>query len=118
MCCCSQEMALSVVVSVLNSTKSTDIPALVASLSPVDQVRSLPLLHPDRSSPSLVRAQVTLMKYLYKAMENIGDASGNVVLGWHEKVPSVSLGMARENQLTWGCWDSWWSMLGQDVSCA
>ena len=37
--CCSQEMALSVVVSVLNSTKSTDIPALVASLSPVDQVR-------------------------------------------------------------------------------
>lgn len=28
------------------------------------------------------------MKYLYKAMENIGDASGNVVLGWHEKVRS------------------------------
>lgn len=30
--------------------------------------------------------QVTLMKYLYKAMENLGDTSGNVVLGWHEKV--------------------------------
>lgn len=26
------------------------------------------------------------MKYLYKAMENLGDTSGNVVLGWHEKV--------------------------------
>lgn len=26
------------------------------------------------------------MKYLYKAMENLGDSSGNAVLGWHEKV--------------------------------
>lgn len=33
------------------------------------------------------------MKYLYKAMENLGETSGNVVLGWHEKVrhPHVSL---------------------------
>jgi len=30
--------------------------------------------------------QVLLMKYLYKAMENLGDSSGNAVLGWHEKV--------------------------------
>ena len=30
--------------------------------------------------------QVTLMKYLYKAMEDLGETSGNVVLGWHEKV--------------------------------
>lgn len=26
------------------------------------------------------------MKYLYKAMENLSDTSGNVILGWHEKV--------------------------------
>lgn len=26
------------------------------------------------------------MKYLYKAMENLGETSGNVVLGWHERV--------------------------------
>jgi hypothetical protein len=41
-------------------------------------------------------AQVTLMKYLYKAMESLGSdpntqASGNVVLGWHEKVRFPSL---------------------------
>jgi hypothetical protein len=41
-------------------------------------------------------AQVTLMKYLYKAMESLGSdpntqASGNVVLGWHEKVRFSSL---------------------------
>lgn len=30
------------------------------------------------------------MKYLYKAMENLGDTSGNVVLGWHEKVRWLS----------------------------
>jgi len=29
------------------------------------------------------------MKYLYKAMENLGDSSGNAVLGWHEKVSLV-----------------------------
>ena len=28
------------------------------------------------------------MKYLYKAMEDLGETSGNVVLGWHEKVDS------------------------------
>ena len=26
------------------------------------------------------------MKYLYKAMENLGEANGNVALGCHEKV--------------------------------
>lgn len=37
-------------------------------------------------------AQDTLMKYLYKgmAMPGWGDVSGSVLLGWHEKVRSVS----------------------------
>lgn len=29
------------------------------------------------------------MKYLYKAMENLGDSNGNVILGWHEKVSPI-----------------------------
>ncbi|GAA6001638.1 Arc15p [Rhodotorula paludigena] len=62
--------ALSTVLSILNSTRSTDIPALVQQLEPSEQV--------------------TLMKYLYKAMENLGDTSGNVVLGWHEKLTEVA----------------------------
>ncbi|BGP03158.1 Actin-related protein 2/3 complex subunit 5 [Rhodotorula toruloides ATCC 204091] len=62
--------ALATVLSILNSTRSTDIPALVQQLDPSEQV--------------------TLMKYLYKAMENLGDTSGNVVLGWHEKLTEVA----------------------------
>ncbi|GAA5940317.1 hypothetical protein JCM3775_004433 [Rhodotorula graminis] len=62
--------ALDTVVAILNSTRSTDIPALVQALEPAEQV--------------------TLMKYLYKAMENLGDTSGNVVLGWHEKLTEVA----------------------------
>lgn len=31
------------------------------------------------------------MKYLYKAMESLGDANGNVILGWHEKVSLARL---------------------------
>ncbi|GAA6053263.1 hypothetical protein JCM3770_002684 [Rhodotorula araucariae] len=62
--------ALESVLAILNSTRSTDIPALVQALDPAEQV--------------------TLMKYLYKAMENLGDTSGNVVLGWHEKLTEVA----------------------------
>ncbi|BGP43151.1 arp2/3 complex subunit [Rhodotorula kratochvilovae] len=62
--------ALQTVLAILNSTRSTDIPALVQALDPAEQV--------------------TLMKYLYKAMENLGDTSGNVVLGWHEKLTEVA----------------------------
>lgn len=61
-----QATALATVLTILNSTRLSDIPDLVTPLSP-DQ-------------------QLWLMKYLYKAMENLGDTSGNVVLGWHEKV--------------------------------
>ena len=54
--------------TVLNSTKSTDIPNVVKSLP--------------------AEAQDTLMKYLYKGMgmPGWGDVSGSVLLGWHEKV--------------------------------
>ncbi|GAA5881580.1 hypothetical protein JCM16303_005495 [Sporobolomyces ruberrimus] len=63
-------IALSLILSVLNSSRSTDIPNLISTLSPSEQV--------------------TLMKYLYKAMENLGDSSGNAVLGWHEKLVEVA----------------------------
>ncbi|KAM0752917.1 arp2/3 complex subunit [Meredithblackwellia eburnea MCA 4105] len=62
----SKALAFSVVVSILNSTKATDISALVSGLDNIEQV--------------------TLMKYIYKAMENLGDSNGNVALGWHEKL--------------------------------
>jgi actin related protein 2/3 complex subunit 5 len=32
------------------------------------------------------------MKYLYKAMENLGESNGNVILGWHEKVSTIARG--------------------------
>ncbi|GAA5838189.1 hypothetical protein JCM3766R1_001855 [Sporobolomyces carnicolor] len=66
----AKDVALSSVLSVINSSRSTDIPNLVQSLSPSEKV--------------------TLMKYLYKAMENLGDSSGNAVLGWHEKLVEVA----------------------------
>ena len=64
----SQNLTLQSVVSILNSTKSTEIPNVVKSLSQ--------------------DAQDTLMKYLYKGMglPGWGDVSGSVLLGWHEKV--------------------------------
>lgn len=64
----SQNLTLQSVVSILNSTKSTDIPNVVKALSQ--------------------DAQDTLMKYLYKGMglPGWGDVSGSVLLGWHEKV--------------------------------
>ena len=63
-----QNLNLQTLVSILNSTKATDIPGIVKSLS--------------------TDAQDTLMKYLYKgmALPGWGDVSGSVLLGWHEKV--------------------------------
>ena len=57
--------------TILGSTKATEIPNIVKSL---DQ-----------------DAQDTLMKYLYKgmAMPGWGDVSGSVLLGWHEKVKAL-----------------------------
>lgn len=67
-CGYSQNLNLQTLVSILNSTKATDIPGIVKSLS--------------------TDAQDTLMKYLYKgmALPGWGDVSGSVLLGWHEKV--------------------------------
>lgn len=64
----SQNLNLQTLVSILNSTKATDIPGIVKALSP--------------------DAQDALMKYLYKgmALPGWGDVSGSVLLGWHEKV--------------------------------
>lgn len=61
-------MTLQTLVSILNSTKSTEVPTVIKALSS--------------------DAQDTLMKYLYKgmAMPGWGDVSGSVLLGWHEKV--------------------------------
>ena len=66
--CAIQNQNLQTLVSILNSTKATDIPSIVKSLS--------------------TDAQDTLMKYLYKgmALPGWGDVSGSVLLGWHEKV--------------------------------
>ncbi|KAH9039123.1 arp2/3 complex subunit [Lactarius pseudohatsudake] len=68
----AKNLTLQTVVTVLNSTKSTDIPNVVKLLP--------------------VEAQDTLMKYLYKGMglPGWGDVSGSVLLGWHEKLTEVA----------------------------
>ncbi|KAI0246330.1 arp2/3 complex subunit [Lactifluus subvellereus] len=68
----AKNLTLQTVVTVLNSTKATDIPNVVKSLPP--------------------EAQDTLMKYLYKGMglPGWGDVSGSVLLGWHEKLTEVA----------------------------
>jgi len=68
----AKNLTLQSVVSILNSTKSTEIPNVVRSLSQ--------------------DAQDTLMKYLYKGMglPGWGDVSGSVLLGWHEKLTEAA----------------------------
>ncbi|KAH9921651.1 arp2/3 complex subunit [Fomitopsis serialis] len=68
----AKNLTLQTVVSILNSTKSTEIPNIVRALSP--------------------DAQDVLMKYLYKgmAMPGWGDVSGSVLLGWHEKLTEAA----------------------------
>lgn len=75
------------------------------------------------------------MKYIYKAMENLGDANGNVPLGWHEKVRCYALSRAegalrrepRERTIANISFDSfrarfwensWWSLQGSGASFA
>ncbi|ODN82041.1 hypothetical protein L202_02363 [Cryptococcus amylolentus CBS 6039] len=59
---------------IFNSTRSTDIPALVKGLDHVQQDR--------------------LMAYLYKGMaalgQGSGDTSGSVLLTWHEKLTEAA----------------------------
>ncbi|KIJ64305.1 hypothetical protein HYDPIDRAFT_181934 [Hydnomerulius pinastri MD-312] len=68
----AKNLTLQTVVSILNSTKSTEIPNVLKSLSQ--------------------DAQDTLMKYIYKGMgmPGWGDVSGSVLLGWHEKLTEVA----------------------------
>ncbi|EJD05246.1 actin-related protein ARPC5 [Fomitiporia mediterranea MF3/22] len=63
---------LQTLLSILGSTKATEIPGILKSL-PQD-------------------SQDTLMKYLYKgmAMPGWGDVSGSVLLGWHEKLTEIA----------------------------
>ena len=63
----SQSTTLATVLSVLNTTRATDIAKVVTALDPV--------------------AQDTLMKYLYKGMASVEDGGNcSVLLNWHEKV--------------------------------
>ncbi|KAF8844574.1 ARP2/3 complex 16 kDa subunit (p16-Arc) [Paxillus ammoniavirescens] len=68
----AKNFALQTVVSVLNSTKATDIPNVLRSLAQNEQD--------------------TLMKYIYKGMgmPGWGDVSGSVLLGWHEKLTEAA----------------------------
>jgi len=68
----AKNFALQTVVSVLNSTKTTDIPNVLGSLAQNEQD--------------------TLMKYIYKGMgmPGWGDVSGSVLLGWHEKLTEAA----------------------------
>jgi len=68
----AKNLNLQTLVSILNSTKSTEIPGILKALSQ--------------------DAQDTLMKYLYKGMglPGWGDVSGSVLLGWHEKLTEVA----------------------------
>ncbi|PVF96786.1 ARP2/3 complex 16 kDa subunit (p16-Arc) [Serendipita vermifera] len=65
-------LALQTVLLILTSTKQTDIPSIVKSLSS--------------------ESQDTLMKYLYKAMAMPGNADVNygALLTWHEKLTEVA----------------------------
>ncbi|KAF7795743.1 hypothetical protein EIP86_006910 [Pleurotus ostreatoroseus] len=68
----ARNLNLQTLVTILNSTKATEIPGVIRSLSE--------------------DAQDTLMKYLYKGMglPGWGDVSGSVLLGWHEKLTEVA----------------------------
>ncbi|KAI0669037.1 arp2/3 complex subunit [Trametes maxima] len=68
----AKNLNLQTLVSILNSTKATEIPGVVKALS--------------------TDAQDTLMKYLYKGMAipGWGDVSGSVLLGWHEKLTEAA----------------------------
>jgi actin related protein 2/3 complex subunit 5 len=68
----AKNVTLQTLLSILNSSKSTEISGAIKQLSQDDQD--------------------TLMKYLYKgmAMPGWGDISGSVLLGWHEKLTEIA----------------------------
>jgi len=65
-------ITLQTLLTILNTTKSTEISGVIKTL-PLD-------------------TQDTLMKYLYKGMAipGWGDISGSVLLGWHEKLTEAA----------------------------
>jgi len=65
-------ITLQTLLTILNTTKATEITGVIKALS--------------------LDTQDTLMKYLYKgmAMPGWGDVSGSVLLGWHEKLTEVA----------------------------
>jgi len=65
-------ITLQTLLTILNTTKSTEISKVIKGLS--------------------LDTQDTLMKYLYKGMgmPGWGDISGSVLLGWHEKLTEVA----------------------------
>ncbi|KAF8200333.1 arp2/3 complex 16 kDa subunit [Pholiota molesta] len=65
-------ITLQTLLTILNTTKATEITGVIKGLS--------------------LDTQDTLMKYLYKgmAMPGWGDISGSVLLGWHEKLTEVA----------------------------
>lgn len=68
----AKDLTLQTLLTILNTTKSTEIPSVVKALSQ--------------------DSQDTLMKYLYKGMAipGAGDVSGSVLLGWHEKLTEAA----------------------------
>jgi len=68
----AKNVTLQTLLTILNSSKSTEISGAIKQLSQDDQD--------------------TLMKYLYKgmAMPGWGDISGSVLLGWHEKLTEIA----------------------------
>ncbi|PFH47442.1 hypothetical protein AMATHDRAFT_152042 [Amanita thiersii Skay4041] len=68
----AKSITLQTLLTILNSTKSTDISGAIKQLTQDDHD--------------------TLMKYLYKgmAMPGWGDISGSVLLGWHEKLTEIA----------------------------
>jgi len=65
-------ITLQTLLTILNTTKSTEISGVIKGLS--------------------LDTQDTLMKYLYKGMglPGWGDISGSVLLGWHEKLTEAA----------------------------
>jgi len=65
-------ITLQTLLTILNTTKSTEISGVIKGLT--------------------LDTQDTLMKYLYKGMglPGWGDISGSVLLGWHEKLTEVA----------------------------
>ncbi|KAJ3728682.1 arp2/3 complex 16 kDa subunit [Lentinula raphanica] len=68
----AKTISLQTLLTILNSTKSTEIPNVIKSLS--------------------IDSQDTLMKYLYKGMAMSGwaDSNASVLLSWHEKLTEIA----------------------------